>query len=166
MHLQIFPPEAIGIIMEKKNSVLVVLWHSYLSLATTILFTQLSISHGKNPNAFCEKTERQALLSFKQGLIDPSNQLSSWTGEECCFWKGVGCDNLTSHVIHLNLRNPYDPTTDYEALERSRLGGIISDSLLELKYLQYIDLSFSHFEGHQIPSFFGHLRNLRYLNLS
>jgi Leucine-rich repeat (LRR) protein len=45
------------------------------------------------------------------------------------------------------------------------LGGITSDSLLELKHLHYLDLSENNFEDH-ITSFFGDLRNLRSLTLS
>ncbi|KAK7854586.1 receptor-like protein eix2 [Quercus suber] len=46
----------------------------------------------------CIDTERHALLTFKQDLIDPLNQLSSWTVDgDCCHWLGVVCHNLTAH---------------------------------------------------------------------
>ncbi|XWS37920.1 hypothetical protein CRYUN_Cryun19dG0086500 [Craigia yunnanensis] len=67
----------------------------------------------------------------------------------------VVCSNRTGHVLMLNLQ----PTDGY-------LGGTISPSLLDLSYLNYVDLSFNNFNGSNIPEFIGSLRNLRYLDLS
>jgi len=122
--------------MDRKTTFVVLLVHCYFSLATlTCMFSNA----GGNPNVLCRKGERDALLTFKQGIIDPSNLLSSWIGQECCTWKGIGCDNVTGHVVRLNLRNSYD-RYDYIVVHgfyQSRLGGLISDSLLELKDLHF-----------------------------
>ncbi|TYH46214.1 hypothetical protein ES332_D11G319700v1 [Gossypium tomentosum] len=118
----------------------------------------------------CIESERQALLRFKQNLTDPSDQLASWSnGGNCCDWTGLVCDNLTGHVIELHLGNLHNPTEDTgfpgEPFEWSRLSGKVVSSLLDLKHLQYLDLSGNNFGG-QIPGFLGSLHNLRYLNLS
>ncbi|XP_062153503.1 receptor-like protein EIX1 [Alnus glutinosa] len=117
-------------VMDRKTTFVVLLVHCYLSLAT---LTCMLAYAGGNPNVLCRKGERDALFTLKKGIIDPSNLLSSWIGQECCTWKGIACDNITGHVVRLNLRNPYHPYEDI----------------------------YNHF-----PSFFGCLRNLRYLNLS
>jgi Leucine-rich repeat (LRR) protein len=152
-------------VMDRNTTFVVLLVHCFLSLATlTCMFAYA----GGNPNVLCKSGERDALLTFKKGIVDPSNLLSSWIGQECCTWKGIACDNITGHVVHLNLRNPCD-WYDYDARDdfyQSMLGGQISDSLLELKHLHYLDLSWNNFEDNHFPSFFGYLRNLRYLNLS
>ncbi|KAL5802479.1 hypothetical protein ACOSQ4_030784 [Xanthoceras sorbifolium] len=127
----------------------------------------------------CTESERRALLSFKQDLIDPSNRLASWIGNgDCCNWAGVICHNVTGHVLQLQLRNPHQEyftsdysssdssDTDYEAYMRSKLGGKINPSLLNLKHLKHLDLSFNDFEGIQIPGFLCSMHSLRYLNLS
>ncbi|KAL1556294.1 receptor-like protein EIX2 isoform X2 [Salvia divinorum] len=49
----------------------------------------------------CIDREREALLTFKNGLIDDRGILSSWQSDECCDWYGVECSNTTSHVITL-----------------------------------------------------------------
>ncbi|RVX06789.1 putative inactive leucine-rich repeat receptor kinase XIAO [Vitis vinifera] len=116
--------------------------------------------HGDHHRAASIDTERVALLKFKQGLTDPSHRLSSWVGEDCCKWRGVVCNNRSGHVIKLNLRSLDDDGTD------GKLGGEISLSLLDLKYLNHLDLSMNNFEGTRIPKFFGSLERLRYLNLS
>ncbi|XP_030481510.2 receptor-like protein EIX2 [Cannabis sativa] len=117
----------------------------------------------------CLKMERKALLEFKQGLKDPSNQLSSWVGEDCCKWRGVGCNNITRRVVQLDLRymnsNDMDLQGDGEAVEYP-IGGEINPSLLILKDLSYLDLSMNDFGGVQIPHFLGSLVKLEYLNLS
>ncbi|KAK4590598.1 hypothetical protein RGQ29_020951 [Quercus rubra] len=54
----------------------------------------------------CIKSEREALVRFKEGVIDFPGKLSTWVDEECCQWKGVECDNESGHVTKLNLSNP------------------------------------------------------------
>ncbi|XP_057952472.1 receptor-like protein EIX1 [Malania oleifera] len=123
----------------------------------------MSFSYG-NPNAIhCRVEEREALLEFKKGLRDPSNCLFLWVGEDCCRWRGVRCDNTTSHVLHLNLSNPINPIYDFYDYG---LDGNISGSLLQMKHLQHLDLSRNDFGGLKIPDFFGSLTSLTYLNLS
>ncbi|KAL6203910.1 hypothetical protein ACLB2K_021180 [Fragaria x ananassa] len=113
--------------------------------------------------------ERQALLNFKQDLIDRSGRLSSWVGHQCCEWRGISCNNHTGRIVRLDLRNPY-PFNDYSwnntKFDESCLGGKLHPSLLGLKHLSYLDLSQNCFHGIHIPNFIGDLTSLRYLNLS
>ncbi|KAG5558240.1 hypothetical protein RHGRI_008242 [Rhododendron griersonianum] len=132
-----------------------------------------SSSNHTHSNITCFQNERDALLIFKQDLKDASNRLSSWDiGEDCCKWTGVVCDNFTGHVRKIRLRSTsyeeyFGNYADYEAYRRyHHLGGKINPSLLDLKHLQYLDLSSNDFEGAPIPSFIGSIATLRYLNLS
>ncbi|MFQ6635557.1 hypothetical protein Gotur_010399, partial [Gossypium turneri] len=124
-----------------------------LLLIPAICFT---ICHA-NSNLHCIQSEREALLKFKNHLIDPSNRLSSWVeGGDCCEWIGVFCQNSTGHVHQLHLAAP----------PLSAPGGKINPSLLELKHLSSLDLSNNNFSSIHIPKFFGLLESLTYLNLS
>ncbi|XP_058082491.1 receptor-like protein EIX1 [Magnolia sinica] len=116
----------------------------------------------------CIEREREALVNFKQGLVDPINRLSSWVGHDCCRWSGVGCNNRTGQVIKINLRNLLgDPTNPlYEENINSYLSGEINPSLLELNHLNYLDLSWNDFGSKSIPKFIGSFKKLRHLNLS
>ncbi|PQQ16131.1 putative leucine-rich repeat receptor-like protein kinase [Prunus yedoensis var. nudiflora] len=95
--------------------------------------------------------------------MDPSIRLSSWVGEDCCKWSGVGCNNITGRVNRLDLgsRDSFDY---YEAIEQP-FGGEINPSLLVLKDLDYLNLSMNYFTG-VFPSFIGSLEKLKYLDLS
>ncbi|KAI9072473.1 hypothetical protein K1719_045568 [Acacia pycnantha] len=87
----------------------------------------------------CNENDQNILLIFKHGVMNSSNQLSSWTGQEdCCLWEGVHCDNITRRVIELDL-------VYYE------LEGVINLSLLQLEFLKYLDLSFNQFNSVCIP---------------
>ncbi|KAF6176152.1 hypothetical protein GIB67_023443 [Kingdonia uniflora] len=135
------------------------------SFITKIHFT----SSDEGANMFCSTREKHALLTFKQGLTDPSHRLSSWVGDNCCTWEGVGCDNMTASVVRLDLKNPYDyygTIEENEAYNMAQLGGEINSSLLELKHLKSLDLSCNDFNGTSIPDFLGSLKSLQYLNLS
>ncbi|XP_034685664.1 receptor-like protein EIX2 [Vitis riparia] len=113
-------------------------------------------SNDSDLNKACIEVKRKALLEFKHGLKDPSGRLSSWVGADCCKWRGVDCNNQTGNVVKVDLR------------DRGffLLGGEISGSLLDLKHLTYLDLSFNDFQGIPIPNFLGSFERLRYLNLS
>ncbi|PQP96030.1 putative LRR receptor-like serine/threonine-protein kinase [Prunus yedoensis var. nudiflora] len=110
-----------------------------------------------NPCIGCSEREMQALLAFKQGLVDNDNSLLSWGREvqnkDCCQWDGVYCSNHTGHVVKLDLGD-------------QSLQGTISPKLVELQDLEYLNLSFNNFRRSQIPDFIGSFSNLRYLNLS
>ncbi|KAH1084070.1 hypothetical protein J1N35_023831 [Gossypium stocksii] len=136
-----------------------------------------SICH-PNSNVLCIQSEREALLKFKNDLIDPSNRLSSWVkGGDCCKWIGVVCHNSTGHVNQLHLAVPPLSSPDFDApqaeweayyrsIDNSLLEGKINPSLLELKHLSSLDLSNNNFSSLHIPKFFGLLESLTYLNLS
>ncbi|KAI4334729.1 hypothetical protein L6164_013441 [Bauhinia variegata] len=120
------------------------------------------VGNGSSSSVQCKKRERQALLTLKQGLRDYCGVLTSWgnTGEnhdECCKWEGVHCSHKTGHVIMLDLRG----RPDYA----SCLEGTINSSLIELRYLSYLDFSFNFFHG-GVPKFIDSFTHLKYLNLS
>ncbi|XP_020079863.1 receptor-like protein 12 isoform X1 [Ananas comosus] len=112
----------------------------------------------------CFEIEREALLTFKAGIIDTGGRLSSWAGRDCCStWKEVVCDNNTGHVVKLNLRNNY---MSYSNRSDYSLRGEINSSLLVLSHLSRLDLSWNDFGGISIPKFIGSLKSLMHLDLS
>ncbi|WMV11949.1 hypothetical protein MTR67_005334 [Solanum verrucosum] len=118
----------------------------------------------------CVKSERNALLRFKQGFTDPSDRLASWVGKECCIWKGIYCD-AGYNVIRLDLNdrtdNCYWKKVGYLIPGNSTcLGGNISFDLLDLHHLEYLDLGGNDFQGLTTPNFLSSLKKLQYLNLS
>ncbi|KAI9095306.1 hypothetical protein K1719_026340 [Acacia pycnantha] len=87
----------------------------------------------------CNENDQKILSIFKQGVVDSSNLLSSWTRQEdCCSWEGVYCDNITGRVreLRLNLLG---------------LQGEINLSLLQLEFINYLDLSINDFTSVCIP---------------
>ncbi|GAB4858890.1 hypothetical protein Ancab_040379 [Ancistrocladus abbreviatus] len=121
----------------------------------------------------CIERERQALLHFKQGLVDDHGILTSWGSlddehqyhhRDCCQWKGVQCCNSTGHVISLDLRAT-QCVVEYGYCING-LRGNIGSSLLVLGHLNYLDLSGNDFQKSAIPHFIGSLIRLAYLNLS
>ncbi|KAI4357401.1 hypothetical protein L6164_001350 [Bauhinia variegata] len=88
--------------------------------------------------AACSAKDRQLLLHFKKTIVDPSHLLSSWsTEEDCCRWIGVQCHNTMGRVTKLNLtRSSIDPNYTAEPLT-----GEINLCVLELEFLNYLDLS-------------------------
>uniref|UniRef100_A0A0E0MYX1 Leucine-rich repeat-containing N-terminal plant-type domain-containing protein n=1 Tax=Oryza rufipogon TaxID=4529 RepID=A0A0E0MYX1_ORYRU len=141
--------------------------HVLIALAL-LLFTPIisnEASANANSTGGCIPSERSALISFKSGLLDPGNLLSSWEGDDCCQWNGVWCNNETGHIVELNLPggscNILPPWVPLEP----GLGGSIGPSLLGLKQLEHLDLSCNNFSG-TLPEFLGSLHNLRSLDLS
>ncbi|KAL8240937.1 hypothetical protein R6Q59_014292 [Mikania micrantha] len=144
----------------------------HLWLLLVLALVHLCFSDQKSRDALCMEGERQALIWFKQGLIDEADRLASWSGEksDCCKWDGIVCDNITGHVHEIHLPGPatrfLGSYKHMKELDKQRLGGHLSRSLLELKQLKHLELSCNDFKRIQIPSFIGSLGTLRYLNLS
>nr|XP_025608205.1 receptor-like protein EIX2 [Arachis hypogaea]XP_025673295.1 receptor-like protein EIX2 [Arachis hypogaea] len=95
----------------------------------------------------CNEKDKEILLKFKEGVTDSSGLLSSWRQEQdCCQWKGVSCHNITARVIHLTLScDYYDAKEDEEYNSQKCLTGDINLSLLDMEYLQHLDLSYNDF---------------------
>ncbi|MFQ6664841.1 hypothetical protein Gotur_031810 [Gossypium turneri] len=104
-----------------------------------------------NSYSACPENEKQALLVFKEGLIDDANRLASWDPHhhpDCCSWFGVVCGNMTGHILSLNLSfPPLDDIVDIDSYLMSMVKGKINPCLSNLKHLRYLDLSNNAFEG-------------------
>ncbi|KAG1362340.1 receptor-like protein EIX1 [Cocos nucifera] len=93
--------------------------------------------------------------------MDPANVLSSWHGDDCCNWRGVGCDARTGHVVLLDL----GPSM-YHGDSLPFLSGDIDPSLANLTHLSHLDLSFNSVNLERFLPSIGSLTQLVYLNLS
>ncbi|KAK4567065.1 hypothetical protein RGQ29_003057 [Quercus rubra] len=129
------------------------------------LFSLLSlVSAGSfsSVQPLCHDDESFALLQFKESLIinqstSAYSKISSWMAQssDCCTWDGIQCDQITGHVISLDLSNS------------SIYGSINSSScLFQLVHLQKLNLSFNNFNHSEIPVGVGRLSKLTYLNLA
>ncbi|KAL5548380.1 hypothetical protein UlMin_003611 [Ulmus minor] len=142
----------------------------FLFYSPFYLLSSLSTSSPTSP--FCHPDDTSALLQFKNSLSiskldcgryhymlfgDASRpcQTMSWkNGTDCCRWDGVTCDDITGHVIGLNLT-------------RGGLNGIIqsNSSLFRLAHLKSLVLSYNDFNGSRISSEFGRFENMMHLDL-
>ncbi|XP_055815011.1 receptor-like protein Cf-9 homolog [Solanum dulcamara] len=120
-----------------------------------LCFCQLSFS-SSIPH-LCRKDQSSALLNFKKTLtVHPYSYMSSWNmSKDCCSWHGVVCDEMTGHVIELDL--------GFSLL----VGKIDSNSsLFQLSHLQRLDLSFNNFSNSHVSPEFGRFPSLMHLDLS
>ncbi|CAL9171757.1 unnamed protein product, partial [Musa hybrid cultivar] len=123
----------------------------------------------------CIENERRALLDIRSDMYDSGEIFSTWIGEDCCRWRGVACDNTTSHVIKLDLHYPYtrhsytdywDDDDDIYFMLKEMGASKVNPALRDLKHLKYLDLSMNNFFGSHIPDMIASLVHLEYLNLS
>ncbi|KAL1339622.1 hypothetical protein AAHE18_U051800 [Arachis hypogaea] len=146
----------------------------FLSIVLAVAVQALQSSGHALPVG-CLEEERQALVMLKASFKDPSSRLISWEEKhDCCQWNGVTCNNITGHVVKLDLRNPCFLSREYGyfqpncsltkyTLESKQL----HSSLFQFKYLTYLDLSGNNFHASSIPTFVNSsMQQLQFLSLS
>ncbi|KAF8008496.1 hypothetical protein BT93_K2232 [Corymbia citriodora subsp. variegata] len=157
----------------------------YDSVKVLVLVCLLLILHNacvclcsnRSLSSVCFEDERDALLQFKQSLLDTSHLLSSWSGEDCCQWTGVTCDQINGHVVKLQITpgreffiepgfNGYPPGYEYPLPQIVSNTSKLNSSLLNLRYLSFLDLSGISFGNANKLKFIGSMQQLRYLNSS
>ncbi|CAJ2673630.1 unnamed protein product [Trifolium pratense] len=132
-----------------------ILWLLPLFILSTTIFQRCNSTNNTQLSSNCNEKDLSALLIFKHGLENhSSNRLSSWSNEnDCCSWKGVLCDNITKRVTKLDLHQQY--------LE----GEINLQSLFQIEFLSYLDLSLNGFTS--LSSSFNQSHDrIQYLDLS
>ncbi|CAM6049800.1 unnamed protein product [Sphagnum compactum] len=109
--------------------------------------------------AISDSADTSALIAFKNGIIDRSNKLSNWQGNDPCGdkWNGVICGSTNSstnvsRVSELRLLN-------------FNLGGQLAPELGNLSQLSILNVMRNHING-TIPSSIGNLQNLVLLLLN
>ncbi|KAI5433627.1 hypothetical protein KIW84_020776, partial [Lathyrus oleraceus] len=135
------------------------------------LFLLLLFHFTSKSFSLCNPHDSSALLQFKNSFFvntsskldtfDPccssfSFKTESWKNrEDCCKWDGVTCDNVSNHVIGLdiscnNLQGELHPNS----------------TLFKLRHLQQLNLAFNDFSISSLPVSIGDLVSLTHLNLS
>ncbi|GLT31068.1 hypothetical protein SLA2020_058320 [Shorea laevis] len=144
-------------------------FRAMLVLVAVLFFGAAEFCSGRNTSFSCIEREREALLKFKLCFHDPSHMLSSWKGNDCCEWGGVGFDKNSGYVVSLQLKGSiYDQLYWYKQPQLYLMDNLeeVVSSLLKLSYFEHLDLSNNNFNGDRIPPSFGLMKQLRYLNLS
>ncbi|CBI18148.3 unnamed protein product, partial [Vitis vinifera] len=140
--------------------IIVFLWLFFLPLCSVLFGINIALVSGEclGGSRLCLEDERSLLLQLKNSLKFKPNvavKLVTWNESVgCCSWGGVNWD-ANGHVVCLDLSS--------ELIS----GGFNNfSSLFSLRYLQSLNLANNSFNSSQIPSGFGKLGNLVYLNLS
>ncbi|MED6185033.1 hypothetical protein PIB30_053116 [Stylosanthes scabra] len=139
--------------------------HHSLFSSSLLTNSSLPFNHSTTHHE-CHKDESTTLLQFKHSFVinnfashNPFSypKTASWIPTtDCCYsWHGVECEELTGHVIGIDLSS-------------SQLHGSLdpNSSLFQLRHLQELDLSDNDFNNSQIPARLYELSQLKYLNLS
>ncbi|KAF2293778.1 hypothetical protein GH714_004647 [Hevea brasiliensis] len=166
--------------------------HSFqlLTIFTFMWFSFVVTNEHSRDVVQCIDSERQALLEFKEGFQIPSGHLSSWvTEEDCCKWRGVKCNNVTGHVLALDLHSSDSSEllqgnlTCLQSLDLSRnnfalrvnnldwlsrlptlqvldLGAVQYHILWNMTSLSVLDISFNYLQG-PIPTGLGLIQQLQ-----
>ncbi|KAL8146883.1 uncharacterized protein LOC141707615 [Apium graveolens] len=116
-------------------------------------------SHAKVVGKIEVDNEVSVLLSIKEKLIDPLDQLKDWTSPDNniqhnyvhCKWTGVGCNSLGA-VEKLDLSN-------------KNLSGIVSSDIQKLQSLTFLDFSCNAFSS-PLPRSFSDFNALKIIDLS
>ncbi|XP_022735516.1 receptor-like protein 12 [Durio zibethinus] len=149
--------------------------YQFLFLVLFFQFFQANLSSyslSSPTTQLCSHDEAVALIQFKSSVsvnqfysyssdcdfagIKSYPKTDSWKeGTDCCSWDGVTCENITGHVIGLDL-------------SCSGLYGTIpsNSTLFHLPHLQKLNLAFNDFNSSKMSSKFGGFASLLYLNLS
>ncbi|KAM4090669.1 hypothetical protein ACJW30_09G079300 [Castanea mollissima] len=101
----------------------------------------------------CTTDQRDLLIGLKNNLIFNNNSSKTLVYWNTSSWEGVTCSK-EGLVIGLNLFN------------ESITGGLHNSSLFSLQNLQTLNLAYNNLSSSAIPSQFGQLTKLSYLNLS
>ncbi|XP_034694090.1 receptor-like protein 7 [Vitis riparia] len=135
-------------------------WLYFLSLGLIVFGIHVALVSGEclSDGSTCLEDQMSLLLQLKSTLkhnVAASSKLVSWNPSgDCCSWGGVTWDS-SGHVVGLDLSS-----------ELISGGFNSSSSLFSLQHLQRLNLANNSFNASQIPSGFGKLGNLIYLNLS
>ena len=126
------------------------------------IFSLISAGSDSSVKPLCHDDESIALLKFKESFIVNqsasvaplvSPKISSWMAQssDCCTWDGIQCDEITGHVISLDLSN----SSFYGSINSS-------SSLFQLVHLQ----KFNNFDHSEIPFGVRRLSKFTHLDLS
>ncbi|GLT26531.1 hypothetical protein SLA2020_015910 [Shorea laevis] len=147
----------------------------FVFLCLKIAFSSSIHASSFSTTHLCSHEEAAALLQLKTSLpinytgYDPlcETKIEHWKeGIDCCSWDGVSCDNVTGHVIGLDLnRDCLSGTFPSNSTLSSNLSGQIPPSLANLTHLTSLLLSYNQFFG-PISAFIGNLKQLTSLDLS
>ncbi|GKV31130.1 hypothetical protein SLEP1_g39865 [Rubroshorea leprosula] len=138
-------------------------FRAMLVLVAVLFFGAAEFCSGGKTSFNCIEGERKALLKFKFCFNDSSDMLSSWKGNDCCEWRGIGCDKNSGHVVSLQVRGSIFDQPQLYLIDDAEE---VVSSLLKLRYLEHLDLSGNDVNSSLIPPSFGLMKQLRYLNLS
>ncbi|GKV38486.1 hypothetical protein SLEP1_g46396 [Rubroshorea leprosula] len=130
----------------------------FVFLCLKIAFSSSIHASSFSTTHLCSHEEALALLQFKTSFSvdDTASKIESWReGIDCCSWDGVSCDNVTGHVIALNLSCSF------------LYGTFPSNStLFFLRNLQSLNLAFNNFKLSKIPSEISQFTRLKHLDVS
>ncbi|KAL5986644.1 hypothetical protein ACLOJK_014977 [Asimina triloba] len=101
----------------------------------------------------CPEHQKSALLN----IFSNRSALPSWrdnASSDCCQWEGITCDDVSAHMIGLDVTN------------RSISASVNSSAFSSLRSLRFLNLSYNNFHASIIPYNLDSLSNLTHLNLS